>query len=87
MKYELVSTSVQLKGKVFKKRDNPVFDDSDFDPVMLDSLYKQGFIKPKGTKAVNPTEASKQYLAEKEKPVLEEKEEKAEPKPKGKAKK
>ena len=67
MKYILVSTSVQIKNKVFRKSENKELDDSKLPKEALISAYKSGFIKPKGTKAETPKEVKAQYLKELEK--------------------
>lgn len=57
-KYKMVSLSVQIKGKVYYKRTNPIFDDSKLPKSELEAAAKAGFIelieeeeKPKKAKA------------------------------------
>ena len=64
MKYELVSLSVVIQGKKFTKENESNLDSSKITGKDLDSAYKAGFIKPKGTKAKNPEEVKAQYLSE-----------------------
>jgi len=61
MRYELVSRSVTIKGKVFRKTEKAILDDSKLGKSELESCYKSGFIKPIGTKAKNPAEVINQY--------------------------
>lgn len=79
MKYELISLSVKIQGKIFRKKNNPTLDDRDFKLGTLDSAYKEGFLKPKGSKARNPFEAKAQYITDLQK---QDKKEKAEAKTK-----
>ena len=69
MKYELVSISVNIKGKVFRKKDENLLDDSKLPEDLLKAAYKNGFIKPKGSKAVTSVDVIAQYLAEKSIPA------------------
>ena len=75
MKYELVSLSVHVKGKTFKKSDKKQLDDAKLGKELCLSLYRQGFIKPVGSKAETVTETVAQYFAENQK-ELDEKAEK-----------
>lgn len=64
MKYELVSLSVTLLNKVFRKEEKPTLDDSKLPKDELEAAYKAGFIKPVGTKAKTPQEVIDQYRKE-----------------------
>lgn len=43
-KYKLISLSVTIGGKVFRQKDNPIFDDKVFDAEVLKSAAEAGFL-------------------------------------------
>ena len=61
MKYEVVTLNVTIQGKKFLK--GVELDDSKISKKLLNACYRDGAIKPKGTKANNPFEVVKQYKA------------------------
>lgn len=70
MEFELVSLSVTIRGITYRIEDKPKFNDKRIPFELLDSAYKEGFIKPVGTKAKTPLEVQQQYKQEQEKVEL-----------------
>lgn len=66
MKYELVALSMNFRGKLYRIEDKPVFVSNKDNEKELDACYKDGYIKPIGTKAKNPNEVQEQYLKDAE---------------------
>jgi len=73
MKYELVSPTVVIKGKKFKKENSRFLNDSQLPAKDLEASYAAGFIKPEGTKAKTADEVKAQYLQERKevKPICD----------------
>lgn len=77
MKYELVSLNVRIGGKLFRKGNKPILDDSKLNRNEIEAAYKAGFIRPVGTKAATAKEVREQYKKDQENKVSEKKAAKA----------